>query len=227
MDEPISIYHVLLEGHTVGPYDRRTIVGMRIKKTLTSDHVLINAHGVQLTVADLIESRPAAAFNPNRSGSFSRVRATYSASLIETQGPGLRIPKFRGEVEARVQGDVLRIAGRSRRGLRWKDERIKIVLADVAHARIKGTRVDLWLRNGRNDSRQRIALELFTHEAAGELVKWLPAATPLPEPTQAEPMAALRSPLSSGKALGVAVFGVALVVGLVLMLLVFLLYRRY
>lgn len=33
VDEPISIYHVLLEGRTVGPYDRRTIVGMRIKKT--------------------------------------------------------------------------------------------------------------------------------------------------------------------------------------------------
>jgi len=32
-----TIYHVLLEGRKVGPYDRRTIVGMRIKKTLTSD----------------------------------------------------------------------------------------------------------------------------------------------------------------------------------------------
>ena len=30
----------MLEGRQVGPYDRRTIVGMRIKNTLTSDHLL-------------------------------------------------------------------------------------------------------------------------------------------------------------------------------------------
>ena len=101
-DGPDSVYHVLLEGRTVGPYDRRTVVGMRIKKTLTSDHVLINVRGAQLTVAELIQDRPAASFNPNRSGSFSKVQATYSASLIESQGRGLAIPGFTGEIEARV-----------------------------------------------------------------------------------------------------------------------------
>src|SRR4029453_7832312 len=57
-----SIYHVLLEGRTVGPYDRRTIVGMRIKKALASDHVLIGADGDRLTVADLIHRRSPAPF---------------------------------------------------------------------------------------------------------------------------------------------------------------------
>src|SRR6266542_3970909 len=78
-----TIYHVLLEGRKVGPYDRRTIVGMRIKKTLTSDHVLIGTDGSQLTVAELIGQRPAKDFNPDRSGSFSLVQATYGASLAE------------------------------------------------------------------------------------------------------------------------------------------------
>jgi hypothetical protein len=224
VDEPISIYHVLLEGRTVGPYDRRTIVGMRIKKTLTSDHVLINKQGSQLTVADLIEARPAGAFHPNRSGSFSRVHATFSAGLIETQGRGLRIPKFKGEVEARVQSDVLRIAGRARRGLRWKDERIKIVLNDVVHARIQGTRVDLFLRTGQRESLQRIALEMFTPEAAGELVEWFPAATLPAEATQAGLGA--RSPLEMTRGLWVAVLGTSLVVGLMLVLLVQLVARR-
>ena len=224
VDEPISIYHVLLEGRTVGPYDRRTIVGMRIKKTLTSDHVLINKHGSRLTVADLIEARPAGAFSPKRSGSFSRVQATYSASVVETQGRGLRIPKFKGEVEARIQGDVLRIAGLARKGLQWKDERVKIVLGDVIHARIQGTRVDLSLRTGRGDSLQRIALEMVTPDAAGELVEWLPAATPPPDPTQAEPAARARLPM--GKGLWGAVLGITLVAGLMLVLLAQLVSRR-
>ena len=148
------------------------------------------------------------------------------ASLIETEGRGLRIPKFRGEVEARVQGEVLRIAGRCRRALRWKDERIKIVLADVVRARVKASRVDLWLRNGENDSLQRIALELFTPETAGELVEWLPAATRLPEALGSEPTSAMRAPMSTGRALGIAVIGITLVVALMLMVLMFLLSRR-
>ena len=80
MDNPV--YHVVLEGRTIGPYDRRTIVGMRIKKTLTSDHVLIDSGGAQLTVADLIGRKPRSNdFHPNRTGGFSLVQATYPASL--------------------------------------------------------------------------------------------------------------------------------------------------
>jgi hypothetical protein len=226
VDEPASIYHVLLEGRTVGPYDRRTIVGMRIKKTLARDQVLVNARGSRLTVAELIGKHPAATFNPNRSGSFSKVQATYPASLIETQGRGLAIPRFSGEVQARVQGEVLRITGRCRRALRWKDGRIKIVLGDVVHARVQSNRVDLWLRNGRDDRLQRIALDLFMPATAAELVARMPALTPLPEALAAEPTTVWRTPLPTGKVLAIAVVGVALVVGLMLILMRFLLSRR-
>jgi len=226
VDEPTSVFHVLLEGRTVGPYDRRTIIGMRIKKALTSAHVLVNARGAQLTVAELIKDRPAAPFNPNRSGSFSKVQATYSASLIESRGRGLAIPRFRGEVEARVQGEVLRLAGRCRRALRWKDERVKILLADVVHARVRSSQVDLWLRNAQDARLQQIALELFTPESASELVAWMPALTPLPPALASQPTAAWRSPLSTGKTLAIAVVGIALVVGLMLIMLGFLLSRR-
>src|SRR5687768_13245481 len=75
-------FHVLLEGRTVGPYDRRTIVGMRIKQALTSEHVLIGTDGTQLTVADLIQRKSPAQFNPDRSGSFSLVQATSRESRV-------------------------------------------------------------------------------------------------------------------------------------------------
>jgi hypothetical protein len=220
------VYHVLLEGRAVGPYDRRTIIGMRIKKTLTSDDVLISADGAQLTVADLV-GRPAQQFSPDRSGTFSVVRATYSASLLAVEGPGMAIPRFKGEIQARVQGDVLRLAGRFRKGLGWKEDRVKIPLADVIHARVNGSQVDLWLRNAQGRW-QRIALELFTSETAGELVDWLPVATPFPEAVPAGAQAARKGttreaagllPPAPITGIWVAVLGVALVVGLMVMVL--------
>jgi hypothetical protein len=220
-----TVYHVLLEGRTVGPYDRRTIVGMRIKKTLTSDHVLISTNGAQLTVGDLIGQRPSQPFSPDRSGSFSVVQATYSASLLEVQGRGMDIPKFKGEVQARVQSDVLRIAGRFRRRLRWKEDRVKVPLKEVVHARVRGSQVELWLRNADYPRLQRIALELFTPEAAGELVEWFPAASPFPEPAVASPTAnastnpASLAPASASGTLWVAAVGVTLAVALMLMAL--------
>jgi hypothetical protein len=176
-----TVYHVLLQGRTIGPYDRRTIVGMRVKKTLASDDVLVGAGGAQLTVADLLGERPARQFNSDRSASLSIVRATYGVLLLDVDGPGLMIPKFRDEVQARVQGDVLRLAGRFRHGLRWKEDRVKIGLKAIVHIRVKGSQVELWLRTPQQKRLQRIALELFTPETAAEFVDWLPAATPLPD----------------------------------------------
>jgi hypothetical protein len=217
-----TVYHVLLEGRAVGPYDRRTIVGMRIKKTLTSDHVLISTEGAQLTVADLIGRRPVQPFTPDRSGGSS---SAFSASLLEVDGPGLSIPRFKDEVQARVQADVLRLAGRFRRRLGWKEGRVKIVLKDVAHARVKGSQVELWLRNAPDTRLQRVALEFFTPETAGEFAGWLPQTTPFAEPAAVGSAPVVRAAVASFRApstpggLWVAVLGASLVVALMLMVL--------
>lgn len=210
----------------MGPYDRRTIVGMRIKKTLTSEHVLIDSAGEPLTVADLIGRRPRFNdFQPNRTGGFSTVQATYPASLIDVEGKGLDIPRFKDEIEVRVQADVLRVAGRFRSGLGWKEDRVKIPLRDVVHARVQGSQVDLWLRSAGapvSHPLQRVGLELFSHETAGELVEWLADATPWPD--------APASVVSSGKALPVmpshhlmwvSVASITAVIGLVLAVLLY------
>ena len=215
MDGPV--YHVLLEGGKVGPYDRRTIVGMRIKQTLTSEHVLVASDGSQLTVADLVKVRPRDNnFQPNRSGSYSLVQATYSASLLGVQGPGPRIPVFKDEIEARVQSGVLRLAGRFRKGLGWKEDRVKLPMKEIVHARVRGSLVDLWRRPEGQERFQRITLELFTPESAGEFVDWLPEATPWPE-ADSQP-AALGSPRGHSHLLWVAVIGTAVVIGAVLVL---------
>ncbi|HYE41568.1 MAG TPA: hypothetical protein VEB23_16635, partial [Ramlibacter sp.] len=123
MENPV--YHVVLEGRTLGPYDRRTIVGMRIKKTLASDNVLVGADGGRLTVGELVRGQPPdPPFQPSRgegTGSYSVIQGTHSASLLEVEGKGYAIPPFKGEVEVRVQTKVLRIAGRFREGISWKE----------------------------------------------------------------------------------------------------------
>ncbi|MES2634098.1 MAG: hypothetical protein V4669_14085 [Pseudomonadota bacterium] len=212
MDE--SGFHVMLEGARVGPYDRRTIVGMRIKETLTSDHVLIASDGAQLTVADLIGRRPVERFNATRSGVFSVVRATYSAALIEADRRGLLVPPFQGEVEARVQSDVLRLAGRFRKGLGTQEGRIKIPLADVVQARVKGTVVEIWLRNEGQKKLQRIAMELFTPAVATEMVTWFPNAAAV-----AETAVNSSSAKGSQHGLWVATASIAVVFAVVLMVL--------
>jgi hypothetical protein len=212
-----TLYHVLLEGRTVGPYDRRTIVGMRIKKALTSDHVLIGeGGGARLTVGDLIgRPRREDRFNPSRSGSFSVVHAIFTAALAGVQGRGLPIPAFKGEIQARVQGEVLRLAGRFRRGLGWKEDRVKIARKDVMHTRALGSAVQLWLRPADDVQRepQRITLEMFSAAAAAELVAWFPQATPLPA------SAAAPSDPATPHGLVAAVAGVVIAVGVVVTVL--------
>jgi hypothetical protein len=127
---------------------------------------------------------------------------------------------------------VLRIAGRFRRRLRWHEDRVKIPLKDVVHARVNGSQVNLWLRNAQEARLQRISLELFTHETAGELVDWLPVATPFPEmaasdqgPTPQDGGVLAMSVDSAPNGLWVAIAGATLVVAL--MLVVLLLRRGY
>lgn len=220
MEQPL--FHVVLQGRKVGPYDRRTVVGMRIKKTLTSEHVLIDSSGQQLTVADLIGRRPRSNdFNPTRTGGFSIVQAVYPASLAAVEGRGIDIPRFKGEIEARVQTEVLRLAGRFRSGLGWKEDRVKVPLKDIVHARVKASQLDLWLRVAQDRPLQRLSLELFTPEAAGELADYLPEATPWPETPGNEPESLPAAPAGPDhRMLWVSVGSIVVVVGVVLAVLI-------
>jgi hypothetical protein len=220
VDEPV--YQVLLEGRAIGPYDRRTIVGMRIKKALTSDHVLIRSDGTQLTVKELVNIRPRdKTFQPTRSGSYSVVQATFPASLLGVQGPGMSIPPFKGEIQARVQSKHLRLAGRFRNGLRSMEDRVKLPLDEIVHARVRASIVDIWQRTQGQQGFLRVTLELFTPEAAGEFIEWLPHATPWPLP-DTQP-AALAPPKAALSMVWVAAIGAAVLVGA---LLAFVLSRR-
>ncbi|MGE4242577.1 hypothetical protein [Ramlibacter sp.] len=206
-------YHVILGDRQVGPYDRRTIVGMRIKDTLASFDVLVDDQGARLAVSDLLRMHPSdPAFQAARSGSFSLVQATFSSALLGLRGRGLAIPRFRGEVETRVQTDVLRLAGRFRRVFGWREDRVKIPLRSIRHRRVHGSAVELWLHADGDDAQdcQRLALDFFSPELAADFVKWLPEATPWPEP-QSRPVP-LQPAAASTRTVWIAIAGTAVTI---------------
>lgn len=187
-----SLYHVVLDGETLGPYDKRTIVGMRVKKTLTNESVLIREDGRRFTVEEILrESR--ADFDPGKSGTHSLVKAAFEAEVVDSARTS-PLPRYEGVAEVRVQSDVLRVAGR----LRGKDDRVKIPLGDVVHARARESDVDLWMRGGAGKL-QPATLRFTSPETAKELVRLLPGATPPP----AE-LAVQRVPMPYGVVVGVA-----------------------
>jgi hypothetical protein len=210
-------YHVLLEGRRMGPYDRRTIVGLRIKKTLTSEHQLEASDGSRLSVADLLGTpQPNAEFNALRTGNYTAAKVTRSAWLVDRERGPADIPPFVGEIEVRVHSDVLRIAGKQRRLFGVKDGRVKLPLKDIAFFSSSASRLDLWLRAGK-DKLQRFALDLFSPEAVAELVYWMPDVKPWPDKRAgANPD---RGTVAGSPLLWVAVFGVVMVGGLVLLVL--------
>lgn len=113
-------------------------------------------------------------------GGQSIVRATYPATLVGVKGRGLAIPRFTGQIEARVQSDALRLAGQFSRTLGSKEGRIKLPMADIVHASAYGARVELGLRPGIGEPFQRITLELESADAAKALAGGLVHATPWP-----------------------------------------------
>lgn len=218
MENPV--YHVVLQGRRVGPYDRRTILGMRVKKALTSKALLVAPDGSQLTVGELVrQGQAVGGFEaggggpPSGLGSHAVVRSIHEARLLEAQARGYQIPPFEGNIEVRVQTKVLRVSGRFRQGDDWKEDRIKFPLPDIAHARLRGTVVDLWVRIAEAPGTQRISLDLLTSAAAGELAESLPHTAPYPG---SEPLAGAMKGAGVHPMVWAAVGGTAVVVASVL-----------
>jgi hypothetical protein len=226
------LYHVLHDGRRVGPYDRRTIVGMRIKKTLNSKQVLVASDGARLTVAELVrqgQAQPEPAFAASMGSStggrsYSVVQGIHAARLLEVEGKGYELPPFKGELEVRVQTKVLRLSGRFREGLEWREDRVKFPLHEIAHARLRGTIVDLWVRApDHGGGLQRVSLDLLKPDAAGELAESLPHTAPWPG---SEPLAGRTAATAPAVARQPMLWVTGAAALFALLMLVFLLVRR-
>jgi hypothetical protein len=181
-------YRLLLENKQVGPFDRRTIVGMRIKKLVPKDTSVLRSDGLLMTVAQLLADKSERA-NPQTGQLNSDLAplpsALWPTFLVYFGGGGIRTGAlgFVGKGELRFQGDLLRLSGQ-RANTKWgslfgsKHERIKIAITDIAAidaiantAQLQLTlRVDHPLAGGFGKN-QDVVLTLDDAEAVQELIE--------------------------------------------------------
>lgn len=132
-------YRILLNDKQVGPFDRRTVVGMRIKKLLGNNVALLRSDGLQMTVSQLMMDRFE---NADAQGGVHHPAGAPASGLWPTFavdfGGGWRgagALGFVGKGELRFQGDTLRLTGRRKGHLfRSKKERLKLAMNTIASA---------------------------------------------------------------------------------------------
>lgn len=135
VNSPYS-YRLLLQDKQIGPFDRRTIVGMRIKKIVASNVAVLRSDGLMMNVSQLMADRlemadPVTGHLPSMPGPASEMWPTFLVNF----GGGLRpgAMGFVGAGELRYQGDALRLSGQRKTGIwRKKLDRVKLALTDIA-----------------------------------------------------------------------------------------------
>jgi hypothetical protein len=126
-------YHLLVGERQLGPYDRRTIVGMCIKKLIDNELPLKRSDGHSMSVAQLLadrfemadaESLHHQATSPPASGIWPTFLIDCGGSLMKAGALG-----FIGKGELRFQGDFLRITANRKSGfVSTRQERCKVPL---------------------------------------------------------------------------------------------------
>jgi hypothetical protein len=133
-------YHLLIGDRQLGPYDRRTIVGMHIKKLIDHNLPVRRSDGHQMTVAQLqadrfemadAESLHKQAVSPPASGIWPTFLMNCGGSLMRPGALG-----FIGRGELRFQGDFLRLTANRKSGLiATRQERTRLPLTALISAK--------------------------------------------------------------------------------------------
>lgn len=134
-------YHLLVGDRQLGPYDRRTIVGMHVKKLIEHKLLVQRSDGHQMTVAQLLADRfemadaqslHRQAVSPPASGIWPTFLMNCGGSLMKPGALG-----FIGRGELRFQGDFLRITAHRKSGfISTRQERTKLPLSALIAATV-------------------------------------------------------------------------------------------
>jgi hypothetical protein len=129
-------YHLLVADRQLGPYDRKTIVGMHIKKLVDHNLMIRRSDGHQMTVAQLQADRfemadakglHKQAISVPASGVWPTFLMNCGGSLTKPGAFG-----FIGRGELRFQGDCLRLTANRKSGLvSTRQKRIKLPIAAI------------------------------------------------------------------------------------------------
>jgi hypothetical protein len=137
-DSPYQ-YHLLLGSKPLGPYDRRTVVGMRIKKLIDNEMRVRRSDGHEMSVAQLLADRfeMADAQSLQRQAVAPPASGIWPTFLIDCAGSFMKPGAlgFIGKGELRFQGDHLRITANRKSGfMSTRSERVKLPIVAIASA---------------------------------------------------------------------------------------------
>jgi hypothetical protein len=140
-------YYVVVDGQKLGPFDKRTITGMRVKKILGNDNLVFDELGRETTVFSLVGAQLSGTFGA--SVGLQTTGSLYPRFPVTFVKPSMRPyagMSFRGDGELRIQPDVLRVSGVVRDAL-WKasrEDRVKIPHQHLQQISRDGARVTLY-----------------------------------------------------------------------------------
>ena len=175
-------YSLFVNGKPLGPYERRMIVGMSVKKVITGENMLWRDDGVEMSVEQLIqdrdESTPASVahdhlalstLGPPSSGMWPQFSVRYGGSAMKPGAWG-----FSGNGQVSYHGDELRFKGQRRNknlGMSRYEESLPLSAIALAQCLACILQISLQpgLAFGESNEDTLLALEFATPQEANEL----------------------------------------------------------
>lgn len=176
-------YSLFVNGKSLGPYERRMIVGMRVKSIVTDEQIVFREDGLDMTVAQLMEDRQEAA-RPRNTGADSLQESVMGApssgmwpQFNVRLGGGPMKPGafgFNGLGQISYQGDRLKIRGNRRnQNLGMSKQEDFLLVQAIASSTVEDMFVELWLLQGLHFSESiegtPVRLEFASTQEASEL----------------------------------------------------------
>jgi hypothetical protein len=151
-------YSLFVNGKSLGPYERRMIVGMRVKNIVTDDQLVYREDGLDMTVAQLLEDRQEAtrarntgpdALNESRlgapsSGMWPQFNVRFGGGPMKPGALG-----FNGLGQISYQGDRLKIRGNRRNsnlGMSKQEEHLAV--RAISSSTVEDVFIELFLQPG-------------------------------------------------------------------------------
>lgn len=175
-------YSLFVNGKPLGPYERRMIVGMSVKKVITGEHMLWRDDGVEMSVEQLVqdrdESTPASVahdhlalstLGPPSSGMWPQFSVRYGGSAMKPGAWG-----FSGNGQVSYHGDELRFKGQRRNknlGMSRYEESLPLSAIALAQCMASVLQISLQpgLAFGESNEDTLLHLEFATPQEANEL----------------------------------------------------------
>jgi hypothetical protein len=175
-------YSLFVNGKSLGPYERRMIVGMRVKNIVKDDQIVMRDDGVDMTVAQLMQDRyeavpPArsteavqeSVLGAPSSGMWPQFIVRYGGGPVKPGALG-----FTGSGQISYHGDVLRFKGNRRNknlGMSRQEENLPV--RAIATSMVEGSFIEIYLQPGLGYAESIegtvMRLECTTDEEATEL----------------------------------------------------------